>query len=352
MHEPPVSNVPSYPQPPEPPPEPPVQPPPRPRRPLWGLTALLGCLVVLLAIALAVCLGIIAWLTPKGEGLRAAGKPAVALVSVEGLITASDMGSFMAPASGMVAVLDQLRRAEKDDTVRAVVLWVDSPGGAPAAAQAVYNRVRQLRSKKPVVAAMGDTAASGAYYISSAATRIVASPGTLTGSIGVIYSSINFADLLKRYGVRDEAITSGPYKDLMSPLRTPRPDEKALVKEMVMDIYDQFVQDVAAGRGMDVRTVRKIADGRIYTGRQAKALGLIDQLGSRDDAILLAAQLGGIEGWPRIKEYISPPAWLRWLGETGALRRPWYMALVDYPGPWLTLPPPGGSVLVFPTTPF
>lgn len=346
MQEPPVSDVPSYPPPPGP------VTPQRPRRPLWGLTVALGCLVVLLAVALAVCLGIIAWLTPKGEGLRAAGKPAVALISIEGLITASDLGSFMAPASGMVAVLDQLRRAEKDDSVKAVVLWVDSPGGAPAAAQAVYNRVRELRSKKPVVAAMGDTAASGAYYISSAATKIVASPGTLTGSIGVIFSSINFAELLKRYGVRDEAVTSGPYKDLMSPLRAPRPDEKALVKQMVMDIYDQFVCDVAAGRNMDVQRVRQLADGRVYTGRQAKALGLIDQLGSRDDAILLAAQLGGIEGWPRIKQYISPPPWLRWLGETGAVRRPWYLALVDHPGPWLTLPPPGASVLVFPAMPF
>ncbi|MCX7599535.1 MAG: signal peptide peptidase SppA [Armatimonadetes bacterium] len=348
MQEPPVSDVPSYPR----PPEPPLQPPPRPRRPLWGLTVLFGCLVVVLAGALAVCLGIIAWLTPRGEGLATAGKPAVALVSVEGLITASDFGGFMAPAAGMVAVLDQLRRAEKDDSVKAVVLWVDSPGGAPAAAQAVYNRVRELKSKKPVVAAMGDTAASGAYYISSAATKIVASPGTLTGSIGVIFSSINFAELLKRYGVEDVAITSGPYKDLLSPFRAPRPDEKALVKQMVMDIYDQFVRDVAAGRGMDVQRVRKLADGRVYTGRQARALGLVDQLGSRDDAILLAAQLGGIEGWPRIKEYISPPAWLRWLGETGAIRRPWYLALVDYPGPWLTLPPPGAGALVFPAMSF
>ena len=349
MEKPSGPDVPSY-----PPPGAAVPPgPPAPKRPpLWGLTVLLGCLVVLLAAALAVCLGVLAWLTPKGEGLQAASKPAVALVSIEGLITASDAGGFMGAAPGMVAVLDQLRRAEKDDAVKAIVLWVDSPGGAPAAAQAVYNRVKELKAQKPVVAAMGDTATSGAYYISSAASKIVASPGTLTGSIGVIFSSINFAELLKRYGVQDMAITSGPYKDLMSPLRQPRPDEKALVKEMVMDIYDQFVRDVAAGRGMAVDRVRKLADGRLYTGRQAKALGLVDQLGSREDAILLAAQMGGIKGWPRIKEYITRPLWLRWLGETGAARRPWYMALVDYPGPWLTLPPPGGSVLVFPAMPF
>lgn len=320
-------------------PSPPTRQPYSPRPALFWL-------MVLLVFLLSACL-VVSWAVFLGLGGRPAAPahgPAVALISVEGLIQASSGG--WGGGGGMVDVLDQIRQAQKDKGVKAVVLWLDSPGGAPAASQAVYQAVLKLREKKPVVAAMGDVAASGAYYIASAATKIVASPATETGSIGVIFTTINLSALLQRYGIQPATIKSGPYKDTGSPFRPMRPDEEALLRDLIKDIYEQFVRDVAAGRNMSPDEMRKLADGRVYTGRQAKRLGLIDELGSRDDAIRLAAELGGIKGWPRIKQYRAVPRWLRSL-LAAVPHRPWYAALLERPGAWLTLPIPGAGLKVF-----
>jgi protease-4 len=317
-------------------------PPGQPKPAGSGILALLVVLVVVLAFGL-----LVSWiafaLATQGKPGKLWARPCVALIKVEGVLAAGGAPSFLGSGGGLVDLLDQVRRAEEDEEVKAVVVWIDSPGGAAAAAQALYSRLRRLQSKKPVVAALGDVAASGGYYIAAAATKIVASPATLTGSIGVIFSTINVAELMKRFGVQDVTLTSGKYKDTGSAFRPMRPDEVELIKGLVKDIYEQFVADVAAGRRLPVAQVRRLADGRVFTGRQAKALGLVDELGTREDAIRLAAKLGGVEGWPEIKEYAPGPPWLRWLLQTAVPRQPWYALVLEKPGAWLTLPVPGAS---------
>ena len=319
-------------------------PPPPPRR---------GVSVVWLVLAIFFFIGmVLSWIAvavvASGGGEIVSAKPAVAMIKITGLIQ-SEGGPPPFGGGGTIGVLDELRKAEKDEAVKAVVVWIDSPGGSPAASEAVYSKIMELKQKKPVVVAMGDVAASGGYYIASAATKIVACPSTETGSIGVIFSGFNVAELMKRFGIKPQTITTGPYKDTGSPFREMRPDERKLIEGLLKDIYEQFVAAVARGRKMPVEKVRELADGRVYTGRQAKALGLVDELGSRDDAIRLAAELGGIEGWPRIKRYEKAPGLLPLLMGSEALapRRPWYVALFERPGPWLTLPVPGAGFIMY-----
>lgn len=312
-----------------------------------GWTAFLGCLVVVLAVGLVVTIGALVVMVPGGRISFSSG-PCVAVVPIEGLITYSGGGGYMSGGgTGMVSVLSQLRRAEKDDSVKAILLWVDSPGGSAAGSEAVYEKLMKLRQVKPVVAAMGDVAASGAYYISSAANKIVAGPATTTGSIGVVFSTVNIYDLMKHYGVSQTTVVSGPHKEMLSPFKPTSPADLALVKTMIMGIYSQFVRNVATARNLPLDKVRKLADGRVYTGLQAKTLGLVDQLGNRDDAVKLAASLGGIQGWPRLKEFVSAPSWLRFLRMEGLARAPWYATVLNNPGPWLTLPVPGVAGLTY-----
>ncbi len=313
-----------------------------------------GINIVLAVLALVFFIGmVLAWVAvffvSTGGVELISTKPAVALVKVTGLIRSEGAGGPFGGGGGTIGVLDELRKAEKDDDVKAILLWIDSPGGSPAASEAVYSKIMEVKKKKPVVVAMGDVAASGGYYIASAATKIVACPSTETGSIGVIFSGFNVAGLMDKIGIKPQTITTGKYKDTGSPFREMRPDERKLIEDLLQDIYEQFVADVARGRKMPIEKVRKIADGRVLTGRQAKQLGLVDQLGSRDDAIRLAAKLGGIEGWPRIKRYEKAPGLLPLLlgSEMLAPRRPWYTALIENPGPWLTLPLPGAGFIVY-----
>jgi protease-4 len=318
------------------------------RRGCSGWTVLLLILVIALTFALLMALGALGIVTSMKGGLSTPGTQKVAVIDIRGLITSSAAGGLTGAADGILPVVEHLRDAAKDESVKAIVLWVDSPGGSPAASQAVYSKVMEIRAKKPIVAAMGDVAASGAYYISAAATKIVAGASTETGSIGVIFTSMNVAGLLGKYGVSDNVIKSGAFKDMGSPFRPMRPDEQALIKALIMDIYDQFVTDVATARNMPRASVLALADGRVWTGRQALKLGLVDQLGSRDDAIKLAAQLGGIKGWPTLKEYQQLPDWLKALAMSSSARWPWYSVLLDNPGPWLTLPMPGSGFMTFP----
>ncbi len=309
-------------------------------------TVILVILVFVLALGLLVSWGALGVVSSmRGGGVSAPGGQKVAVINIQGLITGSAMGGFGGSADGILPVLEHLRDAEKDDSVKSILLWVDSPGGSAAASQSVYARVMEVRAKKPVVAGMGDIAASGGYYIASAATKIVAGPATETGSIGVIFHSINVAGLMGKYGVQENVIKSGTFKDMGSAFRQMTPQEQALIKDMIMDIYDQFVTDAASARNMPKQSVLALADGRVWTGRQALKLGLIDQLGSRDDAVKLAAQLGGIKGWPALKQYSEMPSWLKALAASSAARVPWYTQVLENPGPWLTLPVPASGLM-------
>ena len=198
-------------------------------------------------------------------------------------------------------VVDEIRRFAKDDGIRAIVLRIESPGGVVAAAQEIYDELGKVRRRgKPIVASMGGIAASGGYYIACGADSIVANPGTLTGSIGVIMRLPNAEELLKKIGLRYEVIKTGKYKDTGSMSRPMTPEERALLQEMLDDVHDQFVTVVSVERNIDKDAVMEFADGRVMSGRQALELGLVDRLGGFRDAVLLAAELAEIDGEPVI----------------------------------------------------
>ena len=198
-------------------------------------------------------------------------------------------------------VVKLLRKYERDDDVKAVVVRVESPGGAVAPSQEIYSALRNLRNKKKVVVSMGNLAASGGYYIASAADQIYASPGTLTGSIGVIFLHFNVRGLLEAVKVEETTLKSGKYKDTLSPFRPLTELDREEVQSISEDVYTQFIRDVAAGRGLKEEEVRKMAEGRIYTGRRAKELRLVDELGGFQDAVAKAWQLAGQSGEPRLQ---------------------------------------------------
>ena len=189
--------------------------------------------------------------------------------------------------------------AERDD-VKAVVLRINSPGGAVGPSQEIYSGVKRLRKAKTVVASMGTVAASGGYYAAAAAEKIVANPGTITGSIGVMVEFVNAKELLAKIGIEGYVVKSGKFKDLGSPLRKMDAEENRMLQGLVNDVNGQFIAAVAEGRGLTEDVVRGLADGRIFTGAQAVGLGLVDQIGDLTDAIDLSARLAGIEGKPYV----------------------------------------------------
>lgn len=214
----------------------------------------------------------------------------VALVRVEGVIVDGK------------EVIEQLEKWSDDSSVKAIVLRIVSPGGVVTPSQEIFNAVKKAKAKKPVVASMGSMAASGGYYIASAANKIMASPGTITGSIGVIIMFSNTEKLMDKIGLNTIVVKSGKFKDTGSPHREFTEADKAIIQGVVDDTYEQFITDVAEGRNMDIEVVRKLADGRIYTGRQAKENNLVDELGYLDDAISMAGKMGGIVGEPDVVE--------------------------------------------------
>ncbi len=214
----------------------------------------------------------------------------VALVRLEG------------PITGSKNIIDEIKKYAQDRSVKAIVLRIDSPGGAVAPSQEIYEEVRKTAAKKKVVVSMGSIAASGGYYIASAATRIIADPGTLTGSIGVIMELPNVEGLMNKIGLKTEIIKSGKNKDMGTPFRTMKPEERKILQDVMDNVHEQFIRAVAKGRKMKIEDVRKIADGRIFTGEQALENGLVDQLGTLDDSIRTAARLAGISGEPQVVE--------------------------------------------------
>jgi len=198
--------------------------------------------------------------------------------------------------SDSTAILQQLDAFNKNKHIKAIILRIDSPGGGVGASQEIYREVTKITKTKKVIVSMGGTAASGGYYIASAGDKIVANPGTITGSIGVIMEFIRIDELSKKIGFTMEVIKSGEFKDAGSSFRQLTDREKELMSGIVLNIQEQFIKAVAEGRKLPVEKVREIADGRIFSGETAKGLGLVDQLGNFQDAVDLAANLSGIEG--------------------------------------------------------
>jgi protease IV len=244
----------------------------------------LGIFFVALAVA------IFRWLEAS-SGVGWLQRDLVAVVWVEGEI---------AEADSIVEVLDELVETESVD---AVVVRVDSPGGAVAPSQEIYDAILRLREKKPVIASLGNMAASGGYYVAAACDAIVANAGTLTGSIGVLMQVGNIEELLKKVGLSGEILKAGQYKDLGSPIRPMTPEERKIVEGLLANVHEQFVNAVARGRKLDVEGVRPVADGRVFSGEQALELKLVDRLGGLRDAVRLAADRAGIVGEPKRVEY-------------------------------------------------
>jgi len=212
----------------------------------------------------------------------------VALIRVEGPILDSK------------DTIDELKGHLKDPSIKAIIMRIDSPGGAVAPSQEIYEEVRKAVTKKKIVVSMGPVAASGGYYIASPATRIVANPGTLTGSIGVIMEIPNFAGLMNKLGIKSEVVKSGRHKDIASVFRGIKKEDREILQNVLDNVHDQFILAVAEGRKMLLEDVRKIADGRIFTGEQALKVGLIDEIGNLEDAVKVAGKLSGIKGEPEV----------------------------------------------------
>ncbi len=242
----------------------------------------------------------------------------VCLLALAVFVSEGD-GSSFSLSSNQIAVLDvqgiildskefaeQIKDYGNRAGVRAVVLRINSPGGGVAASQEMYEAVRRFRadSHKKVVVSMASVAASGGYYVACAADRIYANPGSITGSIGVIAEWYNYGDLLRWAKMEDVVIKSGALKDAGSPTRPLTEAEKAYFQGLINNMYNQFVSAVAGSRKMKDDVVRKLADGRVYTGQEAKQNGLVDELGTLQDAIAGAAKMSGISGEPRV---ITPP---------------------------------------------
>lgn len=237
------------------------------------------------------------------ETIEVGGPEKIAQIYIEGVIE-EDMESD--PVFGYSFLMDQLDQVLADDMVKAVVLRVNTPGGSVVASDEIYEKIVELKQHgKKVVVSMGSTAASGGYYISAPADKIYANRATLTGSLGVIFSFYNFAELADKYGLSEVVIKSGRYKDIGSPLRAMAPEEKEIFQKLVDESYQRFVDIIAKGRNMPRERVLQLADGRVYSGLQAQSLGLVDELGDLEEATQGAKELSGYPNASVIR-YLEP----------------------------------------------
>ena len=223
----------------------------------------------------------------------------IGVIEIVGLISSAD------------DIIEDFREFVKDDSVKAIIVRIDSPGGAVGASQEIYEEIKRVGKKKPVVVSMGSVAASGGLYAALGATKILALPGTLTGSIGVMMQIPNIKGLLEKLGINATVLKSGPYKDVGSIFRPVGKEEKRVLMNTINEIYDQFVKAIVESRHIPLEKVKKFADGRVFTGRQAKEYGLIDELGNFERAIEVATSLAGIKGEPHLVYPERKRAWLR-----------------------------------------
>lgn len=221
----------------------------------------------------------------------------IGLIAVDGGIYVAD------------GIVEEIEEARKTAAVKAVVVRINSPGGSVGASQEIYHALLNLRKEKPLIASIGNIAASGGYYIACAAQQIFALPGSITGSIGVRMSHVNAAELFRLARVEPEVLKSGMYKDAGSLYRAMTPEERGLFQQLLATMHRQFKEAVAAGRGLDLATVTAVADGRVLAGEEALHLKLIDQIGSLPDAVRAAAGLAGIAGEPRVVEFRKGRPW-------------------------------------------
>ncbi|HZW37637.1 MAG TPA: signal peptide peptidase SppA, partial [Candidatus Deferrimicrobiaceae bacterium] len=244
--------------------EPPL-PPPRGRRPFLRGCAVVALVFVAFFVLIVLLSHVDDWSLQTGEK--------VAVLPVTGMIADSE------------ATIEQLKKFAKDDSIKAIVIRINSPGGGVGPSQEIYEEVKKLKGKKIVLASMGALAASGGYYIACGTQKIYANPGTITGSIGVIMNFMNVKELIEKIGLKGMVVKSGAFKDIGSPVREMKPEERELLQGVIDNVHSQFIAAVAEGRKMDRESVARIADGRIFSGEQAKALGLVDALGNLEDAV-------------------------------------------------------------------
>jgi protease-4 len=247
----------------------------------------------------------------------AAGK--IVVIPLSGTITTGDYSSSSSTITpGLVR--DYLSRVENDKAVEAIVFRIESPGGEIEPCQEILLEIERIKETKIIVVSMVGTAASGGYYISTKADKIIALPTTQTGSIGVISQIMNIEGLLEKLGIQIETFTGGKYKDMYRGFRELTPEEEEIMQEMVDDYYEHFINVVAEGRGLNEEDIRNLATGQLYSGTKAKELGLVDELGDLDTAINWAAELAGIEA--PVVEYYQPPRLTLWslLGLVDAIK--------------------------------
>ncbi|HUI70148.1 MAG TPA: signal peptide peptidase SppA [Spirochaetia bacterium] len=252
-------------------------------------------IIILSVIVLAIIVSLVASRLQGPSGDR------IGVVEIEGVI------------SGSKEVMDDIVDFKDDPSIKGVILRINSPGGGVGPTQEIYREVVKLKEKKKVYVSMGTTCASGGYYIASAGQKLYANPSTITGSIGVIMELMNVEDVLKKIGLKANTIKAGEFKDTGSPFRPMTPEERAYMDGIVTNIYDQFTKDVAQGRKMNVETVKKLAEGRIYTGTMAKDAGLVDAIGNFYDTVdAMKAELG-IKGKPVLVYPEKPFSLARWV---------------------------------------
>lgn len=280
------------------------------------VTAVIGTLLVLGIVAIVMVMSNsssdTALPTPLSQKIVSVGSEGtIALVNISGEISeeapSTPLGGGVTGVSArrMTRLLDKLA---EDDQVDAVVLRIDSPGGGVVASDEIYRKVKALREVKPVVVSMGNVAASGGYYIAAGANYIVANPSTLTGSIGVIAQFPELSGLFDMIGVELRTFKSGEFKDMGSPTRQITTEESQILTSVTTQAYDQFVQAIVDGREMDEAVVRQLGDGRIYTGQQAEENGLVDQVGTLDDAIAIAGTMAQVSD-PTVSEFSDQSFW-------------------------------------------
>lgn len=268
------------------------------------LKAAVGVLVILLVLLIGIGIGA---MSGSDRGLDEDG---VAVLNVEGVMIDSS------------EYLDSLRRIRREGRVKALVVRINSPGGAVAASQEVYEEIKKLGEKIPVVASMGTVAASGGYYVACAAEKIYANQGTVTGSIGVIAQFASYGELLKLARIEVEVIKTGKYKDLGSPLRRMPEEEKEYIRGLMDEVLSQFGSAVSESRKIEPERVAALSDGRIFTGAGAKSLGLVDEIGTMESALAEARRLAGLdEDSPRVEYPKKKNEFLEFLFPESAVRR-------------------------------
>ena len=283
---------------------------------------------VVLGFVLLIALGAVVYFMSYRAGVQSGG-------GMKGFSMNDKIG--VVPVEGVIAdsleIAENLEAFGNDSSIVAVVVRIDSPGGGVAASQEIYDAVVALKKKKKVVASMGSIAASGGLLIACAADKIVANPGTITGSISAVMQFANVEELMKKIGVKSSVVKSGPYKDIGSPMREMTPEEKIIIQELIDDIYNQFIDVIVRDRKLSRQQVVAIGDGRVFSGRKAKEYGLVDQLGNLAAAAKLAGVLAGSQGQydlvyptkkrPSILDYVMESAANQFVRSVRQKAEPW-----------------------------